>query len=65
VRTDTPLAVMAIPGVHEAVADGDEVAFAVDGADWTLVLQSLSMLRVHQLVANPPSLEQIFLSHYG
>ena len=64
VRTDTPMAVTSIPGVHDAVADGDEVTFDVEGADWARVLQAMSMLKITQLVANPPSLEQIFLSHY-
>jgi len=64
VRTDTPVAVLSIPGVQDPVADGDEVTFDVEGADWPRVLQSMSMLKITQLVANPPSLEQIFLSHY-
>jgi len=64
VRTDTPVAVLSIPGVQDPVADGDEVTFDVEGADWPRVLQAMSMLKVTQLVANPPSLEQIFLSHY-
>ena len=65
VRTDTPVAVTCIPGIRNAVTDGFEVTFDVDGADWPRVLQSMSMLNITQLVANPPSLEQIFMSHYA
>lgn len=65
VSTDTPLAVASIPGVYDAITDGQDVTFSVDTADWSKVLQALSLLRVDALVANPPSLEQIFLSHYS
>ena len=65
VNCDTPLAVQSIPGVHDAEASGDDVTFDVDGADWPKVLAALSLLDVRSLVANPPSLEEIFLRHYS
>ena len=65
VNTDTPVAVQSIPGVRDVVTNGNEVSFVVDGANWAGVLHVLSMLRVQSLVANPPSLEDIFLSHYA
>ena len=64
VNTEVPAAVQAIPGVHGVQVDGDSVSFGVDGGDWPTVLQALSTMKVHQVVANPPSLEDIFLSHY-
>jgi len=64
VNTDTPAAVQAIPGLHGVQVDGDSVSFGVDGDDWPTVLRALSGLKVNQVVANPPSLEDIFLSHY-
>jgi len=64
VNTEVPAAVQAIPGVHGVQVDGDSVSFGVDGGDWPTVLQALSALKVNQMVANPPSLEDIFLSHY-
>jgi len=64
VHTATPVAVQSIPGVHDVAIDGDEVSFTVDGADWPKVLQALSLVGITQMTANPPSLEQIFLSNY-
>ena len=64
VKTDTPSAVAGIAGVRDVRTDGDQVSFLVDGADWAKVLQALSKLHVNTLVANPPSLEEIFMSHY-
>ena len=53
-----------IPGVHDlATADG-RVSFAVDDADLPRVLAALAPLHPRGLVANPPSLEELFLSHY-
>jgi len=65
VHTFTPQAVKAIPGVHDAEIDGDEVTFSVDGRDWPKVLQAMSLVGVTQMTANPPSLEKIFLSNYS
>ena len=64
VHTTAPDAVYSIPGIHSPQTDGNEVTFSVDGTDWPGVLKALSSVDVESLVANPPSLEQIFLSHY-
>jgi len=64
VHSNTPAAVQSIPGVEDARVDGDAVTFTVDPDDWPKVLSALSALKVTGLVANPPSLEEIFLSHY-
>jgi len=65
VNTDTPDAIASIPGVRDVQVDGNEVSFVVDGGNWAGVLQALSKLKMQTFVANPPSLEQIFLSHYA
>ena len=55
----------ALPGVHDvAVLDG-HVTFAVDDAELPAVLAEVARLRPRSLVANPPSLEELFLRHYG
>lgn len=55
----------ALPGVHDvAVVDG-HVTFAVDDAELPAVLAEVARLRPRSLVANPPSLEELFLRHYG
>ena len=57
------LATMA--GVHDlAVVDG-RVTFAVDEAQLSEVLAAVAALGPRSLEANPPSLEALFLRHYG
>jgi len=55
----------AVPGVHDLATDGGHVTFAVDDADLPRVLSALARMRPRSLVANPPSLEDLFLRHYG
>ncbi|GEL48675.1 tetronasin ABC transporter ATP-binding protein [Cellulomonas hominis] len=58
-------ALAALPGVHDLRADGGHVAFAVDDAALAPVLAAVARLHPLSLAANPPSLEELFLSHYG
>ena len=54
----------ALDGVHDLSVDGTHVSFAVDPDALPLVLNVLASLNPHAIAANPPSLEEIFLSHY-
>jgi len=65
VHTNTPVAIKSIPGVQGAQVDGDEISFSVASDDWPRVMSALSTLKIDNLTANPPSLEQIFLSLYS
>ncbi|PFG41665.1 ABC-2 type transport system ATP-binding protein [Isoptericola jiangsuensis] len=64
-----PSAVARLGGVHdvEARADaaGTRLTFDVDQSAMGEVLTLLSGLGVHSFVAAPPSLEELFLRHYG
>ncbi|WP_418275235.1 ATP-binding cassette domain-containing protein [Isoptericola jiangsuensis] len=64
-----PAAVGRITGVHDVVthpdATGTRVTFDVDGARMGEVLTVLSGLGVHAFTAAPPSLEELFMRHYG
>jgi ABC-2 type transport system ATP-binding protein len=53
-----------LAGVHDLAVDGSHVTFSVDHAALGAVLTTLARLNPQALVANPPSLEEIFLSHY-
>jgi ABC-2 type transport system ATP-binding protein len=55
----------ALPGVHDLHAEAGRVAFDVDGEHLPVVLQALSALDVRSLTSTPPSLEDLFLRHYG
>jgi len=55
----------ALPGVHDVQQVDGHVTFAVDEAELPGVLAAVAALRPRSLVANPPSLEELFLRHYG
>jgi len=54
-----------LDGVHELAVDGGRVSFSVDEAAMPEVLRTLSGLGPRGLVSEPPSLEELFLRHYG
>jgi ABC-2 type transport system ATP-binding protein len=56
---------VALPGVHDLRTLDGHITFAVDDAQLPEVLGAVARLRPRSLVANPPSLEELFLRHYG
>ncbi len=54
-----------LPGVHDLTQSDGHVTFAVDDAELPGVLAAVASLSPRSLVANPPSLEELFLRHYG
>ena len=54
-----------LPGVHDLVVDGTRVRFQVDTARLDPALQSLVRTGVRTLTSQPPTLEELFLRHYG
>lgn len=66
VATGASLAeVAALPGVHDAREETGHLVFDVDGAELEHVLTSLTREGVTAITATPPSLEELFLRHYG
>lgn len=65
-RTQRPVtALHGHAGVHDLVCDGDRVTFDVDSG---ALHDVIGMLHAHGLVtlmSNPPTLEELFLRHYG
>lgn len=53
------------PGVHDARQLDGHAEFSVDPADLNAVLARLVQLRVRSIVTSPPTLEELFLRHYG
>ena len=53
------------PGVHDAQHRGQPAAFSVDAADLNSVLERLVALRRAVAGQHPPTLEELFLRHYG
>ena len=54
-----------LEGVHDLSVDGRSVTLAVEHAHMSTVMSALTALDVHSLVSNPPSLEELFMRHYG
>ena len=66
VQTVEPLgSVGGWPGVHDARVEAGRATFSVDPGELNRVLARLVDLEVRSLVTSPPTLEEIFLRHYG
>lgn len=60
-----PSSLAAVEGVNDFVADGRHATFTVDSAALPRVLTAMAPLNPRELVSTPPSLEELFLRHYG
>ena len=54
-----------LPGVHDLRSHNSHVSFDVDTAELSAVLRQLTEAGVRSLVSQPPTLEELFLRHYG
>jgi ABC-2 type transport system ATP-binding protein len=54
-----------LPGVHGFRAENGRVQFDVDAAQLDGTVRALADLGVRSLVSHPPTLEELFLRHYG
>lgn len=54
-----------VPGVHDLVVEGTRVRFQVDTAQLDPALGVLVRSGVRTLTSQPPTLEELFLRHYG
>ena len=55
----------ALPGLHDVVIEGSRLQCQVDDAALSDLLARLSAVGVVALTSHPPTLEEIFLRHYG
>ena len=58
-------AVAGLPGVHHLHRDADRLVFEADNDELAAVLAALSRVGATGLTVTPPSLEELFLRHYG
>ena len=66
VRTTTsPLGIEALTGVHDLHLDDHRARFDVDTDHLDAAVAHLSTLGIRSLVSQPPTLEELFLRHYG
>ncbi|MGH3456636.1 ATP-binding cassette domain-containing protein [Aeromicrobium sp.] len=54
-----------LTGVHDLVIEGQRVRFEVDTDNLGTTLDALGRLGVRSLTSQPPTLEELFLRHYG
>ena len=65
VETDRPITgLAAVPGVHEVRQDDRTATFAVDTDQMNAVVTLLTGFGIAKLHSSPPTLEDLFLSHY-
>jgi ABC-2 type transport system ATP-binding protein len=59
-----PLGLDRLPGIHDLDVDGLAVTCRVDSQHLDGLLRALTTVGVRSLTSRPPSLEELFLSHY-
>ncbi len=66
VETDTPPTDLdRLAGVHDLVVDGHRARFDVDTVHLGAAVAQLGELGIRSLTSHPPTLEELFLRHYG
>jgi polyether ionophore transport system ATP-binding protein len=60
-----PDGLLELPGVHDLEVEGTRVRLQVDTASLDGVLRQLTSVEVRSLTSQPPTLEEVFLRHYG
>lgn len=62
---DAPASIALISGVHEVVIEGNQFSCQVDAEALDQLLPVLASFGIESLLTQPPTLEQLFLQHYG
>jgi len=66
VETDRPLTGLAeMAGVHDLIVEGTRAKFDVDTSGLGRALEHLTPFGIRTLTSTPPTLEELFLRHYG
>ena len=60
-----PVGLDGLPGVHDVVAEDSRVRFDVDTVHLAAAVGRLVELGLKSLTSQPPTLEELFLRHYG
>jgi len=66
VETERPVTGLeGLPGIHHPVLDGVRATFDVDTAHLDVAVRHLTTFGIRTLTSQPPTLEELFLRHYG
>jgi ABC-2 type transport system ATP-binding protein len=60
-----PTGLTSLTGVHQMKTTGQHVEFVVDPEGLNMALAALTRIGVTNLTSHPPTLEELFLRHYG
>ena len=60
-----PAGLASLAGVHDPTIEGSKARFSVESGDLNAVLERLVQYDVRSLTSTPPTLEELFLRHYG
>ena len=63
--TAVPQHLELLPGVHDVVVAGHRVSAQVEPSGLAPLMQALTAAGLHTLTSQPPTLEELFLRHYG
>jgi len=63
--TTVPQHLDLLPGVHDVVVAGHRVSAQVEPSGLAPLMQALTAEGLHTLTSQPPTLEDLFLRHYG
>ena len=63
--SEPPTGFEALPGVHHVESWDHHVSFDVDSSQLPDVIDRLAQLGIRSLTSHPPTLEELFLRHYG
>jgi ABC-2 type transport system ATP-binding protein len=64
-ETERPVDLTTVDGVHDLLVEGRRVVFEVDTARVDAAVGALHAAGIRSLTATPPTLEELFLRHYG
>lgn len=65
IETVAPLEKLQLSGVHDITRDGTKWRFSVDSNSMDKVMRTIAPLGLKSLTAEPPTLEELFMRHYG
>ncbi len=60
-----PAGLAELPGVHDFTSENGRVHFDVDTEQIDGAIKQVSALGIRNLISRPPTLEQLFMRHYG
>ena len=63
--TTVPQGLELLTGVHDVVVAGQRVSAQVEPSGLAPLMQALTAAGLHTLTSQPPTLEELFLRHYG